>query len=86
MGFDGENVIVKVAAEGDGRLSYDALYDTCLTLRDLKRMQEAKALLDAVLAAARQDGDLVVHVHEAHRVHPDDSLKPDGPQWEFPDQ
>ena len=41
MTLDGESSIVKIAADGDEKLSYDALYDTALTATDLRRMNEA---------------------------------------------
>lgn len=41
IGLDGENTIVKPAGEGDEATSFEALYDTCHTVRDLDRMKAA---------------------------------------------
>ena len=42
IALDGKPTIVKAEAAGDDRLSFEALYDECLTQHDLERMQRAK--------------------------------------------
>lgn len=41
INLDGESAIAKPETDGDGALSFQALYDTCYTLADLERMQKA---------------------------------------------
>jgi hypothetical protein len=41
IGLDNQSSIIKLVAEGDESLTFEALYDTCLTVVDLKRMREA---------------------------------------------
>ena len=40
--LDGKPTIAKAEAAGDDRLSFEGLYDECLTQHDLERMQRAK--------------------------------------------
>jgi hypothetical protein len=50
IGLDGHVSIVKVYAEGDENLSFEALYDTALTEHDLEKMQRSRAASpDAIL-------------------------------------
>ena len=41
MGLEGKSTIIKLFQEGDDALSFEALYDTCLTLTDLRNMKRA---------------------------------------------
>ena len=41
IGLDGQNTIIKTVAEGDDALTFEDLYDTCLTLGDLRNMKRA---------------------------------------------
>lgn len=41
IGLDNQSSIIKLVEEGDESLTFEALYDTCLTLVDLKLMRAA---------------------------------------------
>jgi hypothetical protein len=41
VGLDNQSVVIKPVEDGDDRLSYLALYDTCYTLADLQRMKRS---------------------------------------------
>jgi hypothetical protein len=40
IGLDGQHSIIKTVGAGDERPSFESLYDTCITLSDLKKAKE----------------------------------------------
>ena len=62
MGLDTQSVVIKPVEDGDDRLSYIALYDTCYTIADLARMKRAGVFTpeDAPLDTFQLDLDFVI--------------------------
>ena len=62
FGLDNQSAIIKPVADGDDRLSFLALYDTCYTVADLERMKRAGAKTpeDAPLDTFQMDLDFVI--------------------------
>lgn len=62
VGLDTQSVVIKPVEDGDDRLSYIALYDTCYTTADLQRMKRAGAFTpeDAPLDTFQLDLDFAI--------------------------
>jgi hypothetical protein len=59
MGLAGETTIIKPYVEGDETLTFEALYDTTITLTDLQRMKQARVTSPEEIPPQRFRVDLV---------------------------
>jgi hypothetical protein len=68
VGMDGAEAIIKTLDAGDEAMSFEALYDSCITIRDLETMQRHKVTSPDALKSLLYQADLVFQVDFYPRV------------------
>jgi hypothetical protein len=68
VGMDGAEAIIKPLDAGDEAMSFEALYDSCITIRDLETMARHKVTSPDALKSLLYQADLVFQVDFHPRV------------------
>jgi hypothetical protein len=68
VGLDGREAIIKPLGAGDEAMSFESLYDDCISLRDFRTMQRHKVTSRDALLPLLYEVDLIAEINFRPRV------------------